>query len=100
MIKQYRKLNGFVDIVYGDTLLEGFTEYSDDDKPSDVINKLSELENKDKINKKIESLKKFLAKTDNREYPSYICKEGEVLEDTIAKRVEARKLIRSLKQEN
>lgn len=45
----------------------------------------------------LDSAIKFLNKTDNREYSSYVCKDGEVLEETIAKRVRAREFIRNNK---
>jgi len=45
----------------------------------------------------VKEAKAFLTKTDNREFPSYICKDGEILEETIAKRVEAREFIRANK---
>jgi hypothetical protein len=95
MKKQYRDTNGFIDIVESDELLEGFTEYSDEAKPQVVTDRLAELNNVANIQKQVMERKEFLKKTDNREFPSYICKDGEILEDTIAKRVEAREFIRA-----
>lgn len=49
---------------------------------------------KEELANKIQEALTFLAKTDNREFPSYIPKDGENVAETIAKRVEARQFIR------
>jgi len=62
-----------------------------------VVDKSSETIEAEEIVEKVKEAKAFLDKTDNREFPSYICKDGEILEETIAKRVEAREFIRANK---
>lgn len=72
------------------------------DEYEDVIKEVSdsfvyptqeELDKQELANKIQEALA-FLAKTDNREFPSYVPKDGENVTETIAKRVEARQFIR------
>ena len=58
-------------------------------------NKLKEAKELNvKLQNKVKEAMAFLDKTDNREFPSYIPKDGEILAETIAKRVEARQFIR------
>jgi hypothetical protein len=47
MIKQYKiNTDGFVDIIQDESIVEGFTEYDDANKPKAVTDRLLEINNK------------------------------------------------------